>query len=73
VIFDITLILNAPLFVLGGSVGLHTALRDRTQAVLEMHARRLRPKMVLSALGGDAQLMGAIRLAQIVSHASEEP
>ena len=73
VIFDITLILNAPLFVLGGSVGLHAALRDRTQAVLEMHARRLRPKMVLSALGGDAQLMGAIRLAQIVSHASEEP
>ena len=73
VIFDITLILNAPLFVLGGSVGLHAALRDRTQTVLEMHARRLRPKLVLSALGGDAQLMGAIRLAQIVSHASEEP
>jgi glucokinase len=73
VIFDITLILNAPLFVLGGSVGLHAALRDRTQAVLEMHARRLRPKMVLSLLGGDAQLMGAIRLAQIVSHVSEEP
>jgi hypothetical protein len=29
--------------------------------------------VVLSVLGGDAQLMGAIRLAQIVSHVSEEP
>ena len=64
-ICNITLILNAPLFVLGGSVGLHAALRERTQAVVDMYARRLRPKLVLSALGNDAQLMGAIRLAQI--------
>jgi predicted NBD/HSP70 family sugar kinase len=66
-IFDMTLILNAPLFVLGGSVGLHTALRDRTQAVLNMHARRMRPQLLLSALGSNAQLMGAIRLAQLTA------
>jgi len=64
-ISDIALILNTPLFVLGGSVGLHAALRERTQSVVDMYARRQRPKLVLSALGGDAQLMGAIRLAQI--------
>jgi glucokinase len=66
-ISNITLILNAPLFVLGGSVGLHAELRERTQTVVDMYARRLRPKLVLSELGNDAQLMGAIRLAQIVA------
>ncbi len=66
-IFNITLILNTSLYVLGGSVGLHNALRERTQAVVDTYARRLRPKLVLSALGNDAQLMGAIRLAQIAS------
>jgi glucokinase len=64
-IFNMTLILNTPLFILGGSVGLHSALRDRTQKVVDAHARRLRPQVVLSSLGGDAQLMGAIRLAQL--------
>lgn len=66
-IFDITLILNTPLVVLGGSVGLHPALRDRTQAIVDAHARRLRPQLVLSSLGGDAQVMGAIRLAQLTA------
>jgi glucokinase len=66
-ISDIVLILNTPLFVLGGSVGLHTALRDRTQAVVDKNARRLRPRLTLSTLGGDAQMMGAIRLAQLTA------
>jgi glucokinase len=66
-IFNMTLILNTPLFVLGGSVGLHAALRDRTQRVVDTHARRLRPQVVLSGLGSDAQLMGAIRLAQLTA------
>jgi glucokinase len=64
-VFNMTLILNTPLFVLGGSVGLHSALRDHVQHVVDTHARRLRPKIVLSSLGSDAQLMGAIRLAQL--------
>jgi predicted NBD/HSP70 family sugar kinase len=66
-ISDITFILNTPLFILGGSVGLHAALRERTQAVVDTYARRLRPQLVLSALGSDAQMMGAIRLAQIAA------
>lgn len=67
VVCNIALILNTPVFVLGGTVGLHAALRDRTQAIVDTHARRLRPQLVLSALGSDAQLMGAIRLAQIAA------
>jgi glucokinase len=66
-IHNITLILNAPLFVLGGSVGLHPALRDRTQTAVDAHARRLRPRVVLSSLGTDAQMMGAIRLGQLTA------
>jgi glucokinase len=66
-IFNMTLILNAPLFVLGGSVGLHPALRDRTQTAVDAHARRLRPRVILSSLGSDAQIMGAIHLAQLTS------
>jgi glucokinase len=66
-IFNMTLVLNTPLFVLGGSVGLHPALRDRTQKVVDGHARLLRPEIVLSSLGSDAQFMGAIRLAQLIT------
>ncbi|HTF65200.1 MAG TPA: hypothetical protein VK638_21205, partial [Edaphobacter sp.] len=66
-VFNMTLILNTPLFILGGSVGLHSALRDRTQNVVDAHARRLRPQIVLSSLGSDAQIMGAIRLAQLTA------
>jgi glucokinase len=66
-VFNMTLILNTPLFILGGSVGLHSALRDRAQHVVDAHARRLRPQIVLSSLGSDAQLLGAIRLAQLTA------
>jgi glucokinase len=66
-IFNMTLILNTPLFILGGSVGLHPALRDRTQSAVDAHARRLRPRLVISTLANDAQIMGAIRLAQLTS------
>jgi glucokinase len=66
-IFNMTLILNTPLFILGGSVGLHSALRDRIQNVVNTHARRLHPRVILSSLGNDAQLMGAIRLAQLMA------
>jgi glucokinase len=66
-VFNMTLILNTPLFILGGSVGLHPALRDRAQRLVDAHARRLRPQIVLSSLGNDAQLMGAIRLAQLTA------
>jgi glucokinase len=63
VIYNISLILNCPLFVLGGSVGLHLALGDGARAVLEQRRARVQPKLICSSLGTEAQLKGAIHLA----------
>ncbi|WP_263356450.1 ROK family protein [Acidicapsa ligni] len=62
-IYNISLVLNCPLFVLGGGVGIHPALRDATQEILHKWGTRVQPQLLLSTLGADAQLMGAIRLA----------
>lgn len=62
-IYNTSLILNSPLFVLGGSVGLHPALADAARHVLEERGPRVQPRLVSSALGADAQLMGAIFMA----------
>jgi glucokinase len=62
-LYDIALVLNCPLFVLGGGVGRHPALRDATHLVLEQRGARARMALALSTLGEDAQLTGAIRLA----------
>lgn len=61
-IFNISLIVNSSLFVLGGGVGTSTALYDATRRRLDRH-ELLSPQLVLSTLGQDAQLVGAIRLA----------
>jgi glucokinase len=62
-IYNTSLILNSPLFVLGGSVGIHPALGDATRLVLEERGPRVQPRLICSALGGDAQLIGAIFMA----------
>jgi glucokinase len=62
-IYNIALILNCPLFVLGGGVGVHPALHNATQSILAQRSARVQPQLVRSALGPDAQLTGAIRLA----------
>jgi len=62
-IYNISLVLDCPLFVLGGSVGMHPALCDATQKILGQWKRHGRLHVVRSALGADAQLMGAIRIA----------
>ncbi|HUV95883.1 MAG TPA: ROK family protein [Acidobacteriaceae bacterium] len=62
-IYNMSLILNCPLFVLGGGVGLHPALLAATQNMLLQWAVRGRPQLIASQLGPDAQLMGALRLA----------
>lgn len=62
-IYNMTLVLNCPLFVLGGGVGIHPALCSAAQAMLEQLNMRSRPLLMSSGLGADAQLMGAIRLA----------
>jgi glucokinase len=62
-IYNISLVLNCPLFVLGGGVGMHPALHSATQTMLDQRSMRKRPQLALSTLGADAQLMGAVRLA----------
>jgi glucokinase len=61
-ILNIALIINCSLFVLGGGVGMSTPLYDATRRRLDRN-ELLRPQLVLSTLGHDAQLVGAIRLA----------
>ena len=62
-IFNIWLIFNSPLFVLGGAVGLHPALLAATRMHLQELRGTVQPQVELSTLGADAQLFGAIRLA----------
>lgn len=62
-IYNISLILNCPLFVLGGAVGLHPALCDAAQRVLDQWIVPGNPRLVRSTLGTDAQLLGTLRYA----------
>jgi glucokinase len=62
-IHNISLILNCPLFVLGGSVGVHPALCDAIRKVLQQSGARVQPQIKRSLLGTDAQLIGAVGLA----------
>jgi len=61
-ITNISLVLNMSLVVLGGGVGHHAALFDATRRFLSRH-HFSRPQLVVSSLGADAQLYGAIWLA----------
>jgi hypothetical protein len=40
-----------------------TPLRDATQRILQKYSEPIQPKLIVSSLGQDAQLVGAIRLA----------
>ena len=62
-IYNMALLLNCPLFVLGGGVGMHPALCTETRKILEARGSRAVPKLVTSALGEEAQLVGAVCLA----------
>lgn len=62
-VYNISLVLNSSLFVLGGGVGASASLLQATRRVLRSYKEPVHPKLTLSALGQDAQLMGTIRLA----------
>lgn len=62
-IYNVHLILNCPLFVLGGGVGVHPALCNATEEMLTRLSTRGQPRLTTSALGTDAQSMGALRQA----------
>jgi glucokinase len=62
-VYNLSLVLNSSLFVLGGGVGMSIPLLESTRRILRQYKEPVRPKLALSALGQDAQLMGTIRLA----------
>ena len=62
-IYNISLVLNCPLVVLGGSVGTHPALCDATREILKQWDLQGAPGLTVSSLGADAQLQGAVRVA----------
>jgi len=62
-IYNLALVLDCPLFVLGGSVGLHPALGEEVRRLLSQRDNRAQPRIVPSALGDHAQLTGAVHLA----------
>lgn len=62
-VYNVSLVLNCPLFVLGGTVGLHSALCDAAQGVLGQWIGPGSPRLIRSTLGTDAQLFGALRAA----------
>ena len=57
-IYNISLALDCPLFVLGGSVGLHPALCQSAQNVLAGWGTRVQPRLAISSLGADAHCCG---------------
>ncbi len=69
-IYNISLVLNCPLVVLGGGVGSHAALRDAAQNILTGWGSRVQPRLVTSSLGAEAQLFGAIHLARDIAGGS---
>lgn len=62
-IYNLAVVLNCSLFVLGGSVGMHPALWELTQEILAQRDKRVQPRLLRSTLGPDAQVNGAIHLA----------
>jgi glucokinase len=62
-IFNMGSVLNCPLFVLGGGVGLHPALQCEVKRLMTEWQIHSSVQITQSALGPDAQLFGALRLA----------
>jgi glucokinase len=62
-VYNMSLVLNSSLFVLGGGVGMSAPLLHATQRHLDQYHEPARPRIIVSSLGQDAQLVGAIRLA----------
>ena len=50
-IYNLAVVLNCPLFVLGGSVGMHPAFWKLTQEILLQRDKRLQPKFCAARSG----------------------
>jgi len=68
-VYNISLVLNSAMFVLGGGIGINVSLCDATKRVLEeRYNEPTRPNIIISSLGSDAQLLGAIQLALMTAN-----
>ena len=70
-LYNVSLVFSCPLFVVGGTVGLHPALSNAVQAALRQRQDRAHCQVCCSILGADAQLYGAIRAALDIAVANE--
>ena len=78
-VYNISLVLNEYLFVLGGGVGMSELLRDATQRFLDRYTEPTPPKLIISSLGQDAQADGrgstraqCSRIAQRIEYLTAE-
>lgn len=71
-ITNVCVILNSSLVVLGGRIGIHPALFEATGRILERNEFS-RPRLAVSSLGREAQLIGAVSLALNVADAKILP
>ncbi|HEY1467978.1 MAG TPA: ROK family protein [Candidatus Acidoferrum sp.] len=62
-VYNISVVLNTSLFVLGGGIGMSAPLLRATRKILKQYDEPVLPRLTTGKLGQDAQLMGAIRLA----------
>lgn len=62
-IYNISLVLDLPLCVLGGTVGMHEALLEATLEELAALNLRNQPRLLRSIFGPEAQITGALCLA----------
>ena len=62
-IHNLAVVLNCPLFVLGGTVGMHPALWSATRGILRQQDQHVQLDLLRSTLGADAQVSGAIQVA----------
>lgn len=63
-LYNVCLVVDVPLLVLSGSVGVHPALRAAVDERLGLQHWRERPRVLVSSLGTDAQLIGALSMAR---------
>jgi glucokinase len=64
-VHNLAVVLNPSLIVLGGTVGGSKILLAEAKSVLKQYSEPTKPKLVLSSLGEDAQLIGGVRLALV--------
>lgn len=62
-VYNLCLVIDIPLVIFGGGVGVHPGLINEVQAQLANRHAHVTPRVRASTLGPDAQLLGVVRFA----------